>query len=528
MRRKSKKQLLPSISQIIGYQPLRTRNPQFEVPSESTVYKAIGEPIPLLFTPGCSFEPLPTPGPSSWLNQHAEDGQTFDDFLKVSNNQPTGKRNKIYLLPIGTFDVIEDSLDLNVIVEYMTIFFQMKDRIQLLPSLPIYESQNQEVIEYQKSNKGKSRLNESLCEAKRQKLIQKYDFNLDAPIYHEPFPISDINVSDSYTIDKLKIMKKNSMNTPTQNKKRSRDIADSSESNILRKMKRKKRGSKTLDFSLSSSETCTVYFKINDDFVPISCRRAIDHDLLQLYIPDVLSEMRNLIPEDAFCVIGITLWDMYMDDTDLFVVGWAGYYCAVFSFARYDPLFVDSHNKKQKDNNPNLFIQCDPLPKVDSVDFQNKRRDIILRRSLKTVTHETLHLFGLRHCIFYSCLMNGTASLHEDDQAPLFLCPVCLRKLHYVLGFSIIDRYKEMLNYFKNTLKDYSFQEESTWLSKRLKFLEQLMYKEQPDDSSIKICDEKCHIVNQFERENINDFPKYEKNRFQYSKDILRKNSAYD
>lgn len=51
-----------------------------------------------------------------------------------------------------------------------------------------------------------------------------------------------------------------------------------------------------------------------------------------------------------------------------------------------------------------------------------------LRLSL-TASHELLHCFGLDHCVYFACAMQGTASLSEDSRQPPYLCPVCENKL---------------------------------------------------------------------------------------------------
>lgn len=59
---------------------------------------------------------------------------------------------------------------------------------------------------------------------------------------------------------------------------------------------------------------------------------------------------------------------------------------------------------------------------------------LMMRRSCRILFHETGHMFGMKHCIFYACLMNGSNHLAEADRQPLHLCPVCLRKLHWSCG----------------------------------------------------------------------------------------------
>ena len=50
-------------------------------------------------------------------------------------------------------------------------------------------------------------------------------------------------------------------------------------------------------------------------------------------------------------------------------------------------------------------------------------------------------MFGLQHCYYFECALNESSSIAEAERQPLFLCPVCLRKLHKVLKFDITKRY---------------------------------------------------------------------------------------
>ena len=54
-------------------------------------------------------------------------------------------------------------------------------------------------------------------------------------------------------------------------------------------------------------------------------------------------------------------------------------------------------------------------------------------------------MFGLKHCVYFSCLMQGSMHDEEAEKKPLFLCPVCFRKLHSNMGFSIIKRYEGLM-----------------------------------------------------------------------------------
>ncbi|HLM72938.1 MAG TPA: hypothetical protein VK459_09610, partial [Polyangiaceae bacterium] len=64
---------------------------------------------------------------------------------------------------------------------------------------------------------------------------------------------------------------------------------------------------------------------------------------------------------------------------------------------------------------------------------------------------------------------NGSNHLEETDSQPLHLCPVDLRKLHWSVGFDVVDRYKKLRDFYK----DVGFEEEVRWLDQRIAFLTQ-------------------------------------------------------
>lgn len=72
---------------------------------------------------------------------------------------------------------------------------------------------------------------------------------------------------------------------------------------------------------------------------------------------------------------------------------------------------------------------------------------MIIYRCLKTACHELCHVFGLTHCPYYECLMNGSNLLEEADRKPFLLCPICLRKIAVYHHFEdkIAQRYIQIL-----------------------------------------------------------------------------------
>ena len=73
----------------------------------------------------------------------------------------------------------------------------------------------------------------------------------------------------------------------------------------------------------------------------LKCKTRMKCGKLQLYIPDVFKYLQSKWPPEAFCVVGITMIDLYPNESWNFVFGQANAAAGVgvFSFARYDPLF---------------------------------------------------------------------------------------------------------------------------------------------------------------------------------------------
>jgi archaemetzincin len=161
----------------------------------------------------------------------------------------------------------------------------------------------------------------------------------------------------------------------------------------------------------------------------------------QLLIGDILSLLRHRLPNDAYALLGITMEDLYPDPAWNFVFGQASLRdrVGVYSLARYDPRFLGGS-----------------LP----ADWQT----LLLRRSCKVLAHETAHMFGIAHCTFFHCLMNGSNHLAESDARPLHLCPVDLRKLYESVGFDIIERYERLQDFYEQV----GFEDEAQWVSRRL------------------------------------------------------------
>jgi archaemetzincin len=176
----------------------------------------------------------------------------------------------------------------------------------------------------------------------------------------------------------------------------------------------------------------------------ITSRRNPGTGRTQLLTGDVLNALEARLPKDAFALLGITMTDLYPDPSWNFVFGQASTRdrVGVYSFARYDPRFYGQ------------------APSADS-------RKLLLRRSCKVLAHETSHMFGIEHCVWFHCLMNGSNHLAESDARPLHLCPVDLRKLQWSSGFDVVERYRRLLDYDRQA----GFEDDAHWLDKRLRFI---------------------------------------------------------
>jgi predicted Zn-dependent protease len=147
------------------------------------------------------------------------------------------------------------------------------------------------------------------------------------------------------------------------------------------------------------------------------------------------------LPEDGFCVLGVTMTDLFIGDDDVFTAGLAScrkpFPAGCFSFYRYR-------------------------------EGAGSDAGVLLHRACKTASHEILHLFGIGHCVHRRCLMSGTGHLREDFAAPLELCPVDLAKLKAVLGrrCKLVPRYHSLLGFCE--AQPTGFGEHAAWLRRAI------------------------------------------------------------
>jgi archaemetzincin len=195
-----------------------------------------------------------------------------------------------------------------------------------------------------------------------------------------------------------------------------------------------------------------AFFMMEVDLLPplklaqnhVTSRRNRWTGQVQLLTGDILNLLQTRLPEDGFALLGVTMTDLYPDSNWNFVFGQASprERVGVYSFARYDPRFYGQEAAADSSK-------------------------LVLRRSCKVLAHETGHMFGIDHCVWYRCLMNGSNHLEEADARPLHLCPVDLRKLQWSIGFDVVERYRRLRDFHRQA----GFEDEAQWLDKRLRRL---------------------------------------------------------
>ena len=137
------------------------------------------------------------------------------------------------------------------------------------------------------------------------------------------------------------------------------------------------------------------------------------------YFLDTL--LPKLLPTDAAALICFTNSDIYPDDQWNYVFGQATLEDRVGVYSLY--------RLGEKSKSQGAF-------------------DKFLDRTLKIAMHETGHMFSMRHCTKYNCLMSGSNHLGEIDRRPLDVCPECMAKIAWAMKYDPVERYKKLASFW--------------------------------------------------------------------------------
>jgi predicted Zn-dependent protease len=187
----------------------------------------------------------------------------------------------------------------------------------------------------------------------------------------------------------------------------------------------------------------------------IEARYHARRGVVQLKVDSVLDVLMGLLQPNMLMLVAVTMCDLYDSPQDLFVCGMARgmSQVAIFSFARYDPCITFSHSTwydvLHLDYSPaSRSSQSLTISPAHAITPQ-VRHQIVLQRSCQLISHEIGHLFGLAHCVYFDCTMNGSGNLEEDFRQPLVLCPIDLRKVATLTGCNVVDRFERLERFFR-------------------------------------------------------------------------------
>ena len=159
---------------------------------------------------------------------------------------------------------------------------------------------------------------------------------------------------------------------------------------------------------------------VDSSIIPDSARRTHpqwgDEQLQTTYILEEI--LTPKLPKDAFATIAFTNLDLWPGNDWNFVFGYASYFdrVGVWSLYRFgDP-----------DEDEAAYKKC-------------------LWRMIKLSTHETGHMFSMKHCIHAKCNMQGSNNLPESEKQPLHLCSQCHAKTIFATHADPITRFKKLL-----------------------------------------------------------------------------------
>ncbi|KAF2203771.1 hypothetical protein GQ43DRAFT_239012 [Delitschia confertaspora ATCC 74209] len=236
----------------------------------------------------------------------------------------------------------------------------------------------------------------------------------------------------------------------------------------------------------------------------------------QLNLNDILTVAMRILPSDAYAVVLLVNHDMYEHEDDVFCCGraYGASRISVVQAPRYHPMldhrekinhahmWPASHCKEfvnklcaEEDVKPKKVESKPPVrgpmhaavaavSKVTSPSTPDGLQALWFSRVARTVSHELGHCFGLDHCVYYACNMQGCSGMQEDVRQAPYLCPVCLAKVSYAIACELQgadeDKRKEYVRKRYEALAEFCgkwkgiglFVGYEAWLKARLEILD--------------------------------------------------------
>lgn len=268
--------------------------------------------------------------------------------------------------------------------------------------------------------------------------------------------------------------------------------------------------------AVENAGPCYIGVRTSEEIIGVRYRSTQGPYPYQLNLNDLLDAAIAILPEDAHTLLMLVDHDLYEDDDDEFVCGRAfgGSRVAVVSRARYNPALDEMQDvprehawpascceqyaelicgsgKKRKgggkkhevvvrggefavDGSPlhAAVLLHNSLPSLGEEASLETLAGLWLSRICRTASHEIGHCFGIDHCVYYACCMQGSASIVEDARQPPYLCPIDLEKVIKATGGDAGDRYRALWGFCKKHRDIHTFGAFGEWIRLRLKQIE--------------------------------------------------------
>jgi len=108
------------------------------------------------------------------------------------------------------------------------------------------------------------------------------------------------------------------------------------------------------------------------------------------------------------------------------------------------------------------------LPPLEDAPSPAALSGLWLSRVCRTASHELGHCFGIEHCVYYACIMQGSASLMEDSRQPPYLCPVDMSKVLRATGADLRGHYLALRCFCRERDDIRAFKAFAAWIDGRL------------------------------------------------------------